>query len=119
MKLIVNIEKRYFFGILVGILVIAGIFAVYAVWPTDGSKTVWHSGNDVKVNIGGIDYSLQEAINSGFLSTIEIGSAYAENNTNTSIIKVIPLDSTPPLIQEGQQILSLDYHRLRQSFPCK
>ena len=52
MKLTVNIEKRYFFGILVGILVVAGIFAVYATW--NPAKTVWHNADDVKVNIGTI-----------------------------------------------------------------
>ena len=60
MKLTVNIEKKYFFGLLAVILVVAGIFAVYATW--NPAKTVWHNADDVKVNIGGVDYSLQEAI---------------------------------------------------------
>ncbi len=60
MKLTINIKKRYLSGILASVLVIVGIFAVYAVWDTN--KNFWHSGNDVKVTIGGVDYSLQEAI---------------------------------------------------------
>ena len=47
MKLTVNIEKKYFFGILVGLLVLAGTIVGYAVW--NPAKTVWHDADDVKV----------------------------------------------------------------------
>ena len=68
MQININIKKRYLviFGLILGILIaiISGIFA-YANW--DSSKKVYHSADDVKVNISGVEYSLQEAINSGLI----------------------------------------------------
>jgi len=62
----INIEKRHLviFGLIIAglIVIVSGIF-VYAAWDTN--KKVYHSADDVKVNVGGVDYSLQEAINQG------------------------------------------------------
>jgi hypothetical protein len=63
MKIEVNISKKYF-SVLLGVVIVLGISAgVIAVW--DDAKTLWHTGDDVKVNVGGVDYSLQEAIDQG------------------------------------------------------
>lgn len=63
MKIEVDITKRYFLILLSIIVILIGVIGVFAVW--DSSKNVWHSGNDVKITISGVDYSLQEAINLG------------------------------------------------------
>jgi len=63
MKIELNIEKKYAFGIIATLLILGGIFGVYATW--NPAKTMFHSADDVKVNIGGTDYSLQEAISDG------------------------------------------------------
>lgn len=58
-----NITKTYAFGILAVLLLVFGSITGYAVWSD--SKTVFHSADDVKVNIEGTDYSLQDAVNEG------------------------------------------------------
>jgi hypothetical protein len=65
MRIEVNVRKKYFFSILAVLIVFIGVYGVYASW--DMSKTLWHSGEDVKINIAGIDYSLQGAIGAGLL----------------------------------------------------
>jgi len=79
MKIEVNIEKKYAFLIVGLIIVLIGVIGVYASW--DNSKTVFHSANDVKVNINGQDYSLQEAINQGLVYSRNLtgakGAGYA------------------------------------------
>ena len=82
MKIEVNVSKRYFFSILGVLLIVLGGFAVYAAW--DNSKTVWHSGNDVKVTIGGTDYSLQEAINNKALYQLSVSSDFNVTCTGSS-----------------------------------
>ena len=69
MKLEVNISKKYVFAIIVAILVLAGVFGVYAAW--DSNKAMFHSADDVKVSIAGDgDYSLNEAVSLGKLGGI-------------------------------------------------
>ena len=65
MKIEVNISKRYFFSILGLMLIVGAVIVVSAVW--DNSKKMFHSSEDVKITIGGINYSLQEAIDSGLV----------------------------------------------------
>lgn len=87
MKIEVNITKKYFFILLAIVFILAGIIAVYAVWDT--AKTVYHPGTDVKVNIGGVDYSLQEAINQG-----RIGSGGVNKIIAGSGIVINPVSGT-------------------------
>jgi len=83
MKIEVNIEKKYAFLIVGLIIVLIGVIGVYASW--DNSKTVFHSANDVKVNINGQDYSLQEAINLGKISNYSSGSAQGFHVSNSEL----------------------------------
>ena len=69
MKIEVNITKKYFFSILSALLILAGVFGVYAAWSNP--NTGWHDSNEVKVtlrlNDELVEYSLQEAINRGLI----------------------------------------------------
>ena len=64
MKIGVNVEKRYLIILLLGIGLIVSVGYVLAVW---NNPSVWHSASETKVSIGGIDYSLQEAVDSGLI----------------------------------------------------
>ena len=59
----INIGRKeaVFFGAIILTFLVAGV--ANAVWDT--SKTMYHSANDVKITIEGVDYSLQEAVNLG------------------------------------------------------
>jgi len=78
----INIEKRHLviFGLIIAglIVIVSGIF-VYAAWDTN--KKVYHSADDVKVNVGGVDYSLQEAINQGKIGG-SAGAIYVNYSNN-------------------------------------
>ena len=59
-----------------------GIFLVSVVFATwDSSKMMFHDANDVKVNIAGTDYSLQEALDDGIIIS---ASVYVENGFGCS-----------------------------------
>ncbi len=66
MKVEVNIGKRYVFLLLGVILVLAGIIFGYATWS---NPSVSHDASSVKIRIGGTDYSLQEAVDSGMIGS--------------------------------------------------
>ena len=88
-KLNINIEKKYAFMILAGILLLAIAVGVYAVWSNPSSGK-WHESNEVKVKISGVDYSLQEAINGGLLG----GSCtllYDSSSYTTPVFIDVPL----------------------------
>lgn len=65
MKVEVNIDKKWAVGVVVSILILAGAIFVVALWDPAVHR-VWHDANDVKVTLGGADYSLQEAFDSGY-----------------------------------------------------
>jgi len=64
MKIQINVEKKYAF-LIVGLIIIIGLIIGVSAW--DSAKKMWHSADDVKVSIGGNDYSLQEAINGSLI----------------------------------------------------
>lgn|SRR3989338_3459948 len=86
MKIELNLEKKYFLGILGAIFILAGIFAVYAQFNlnTPFTKTkeqavnFGHGADEVVVDVGGVKYTLQDAITQGKLGGV------------TSISEVIP-----------------------------
>ena len=53
-----------FFGVVILVFVVAGL--VIAEW--DSAKMMFHSSEDVKITIGGVDYSLQNASDLGLIS---------------------------------------------------
>ncbi len=64
MKIEVNLTKRYFFGILAGLLIIAGVLAVFAY--TQQVPNPGHGGDKVLVNIPGVGgMTLQDALDQG------------------------------------------------------
>ena len=71
MKIEVNLEKKYFFGIIAVMLVLAGAIFAYASYsnpipnPGHGADTVW-------VNVSGAEMNLQEAINQGKIGGFSI-----------------------------------------------
>ena len=69
----------------------------------DATKTVWHSADEVKVDISGTQYSLQDAINDGL-----IGAPQATPTRNNCVEVATPLDGenfTPlSLIINGENI---------------
>ncbi len=65
MRIEVDIKKSYFISILVVVLLLGAIGGAYAVW--DANKNVYHNSDDVKVNVNGQDYSLQEVVNGGLI----------------------------------------------------
>ena len=67
----IQFEKRDLSWVLLGMLVLSGIFVFASV---DKTKA-WHSASDVEVNVNGQVKSLQEAINSGDFSNGDGGNA--------------------------------------------
>lgn len=68
MKIEVNLKKKYFFSLLTVLIVLSGALIVYAYnsSPADASK-FGHSANELEVNIGGTNYTLQQAISQGLI----------------------------------------------------
>jgi len=62
----INVSNKVAYTLIVILAVLTLTLGVYAVWSPTPS---WHSGNEVKVNVGGTDYSLQEAITTGKIAT--------------------------------------------------
>ena len=58
-----HIQKRYINVVLSMLILIIGIFAVYAV--VDKAKA-WHSADDILIEVGGNSMTLQEAIDNNF-----------------------------------------------------
>jgi len=61
MKIEVNIEKKYFFGIIGVLIILVALGFAAANWDT--TKTLWHDAKDVKVNLNGVDYDLNQTVN--------------------------------------------------------
>ena len=74
MKIVVNINKKYFFGILVAMFLLIGVLVAFAYDSTFKSDDVspsvaGHSADEVNVKLPGVSnpMSLQEAIDEGYL----------------------------------------------------
>ncbi|MEI6731652.1 MAG: hypothetical protein WCK90_03140, partial [archaeon] len=68
MEIRVNITKTRFFLIVLSVFIVASAFFVLAtVSNWDATKKTWHSSSDVKVTVGGQDYSLQDAISNNLI----------------------------------------------------
>ncbi len=67
MKIEVHVTKRYFFGILGLVLLLAGVLMVYA-YGTSTPSVFGHSAGEVEVQINGQTFNLQQAINQGNIS---------------------------------------------------
>ena len=78
MRLEVDLSKKYALVIFIFLLVVIGSIGVYAVW--DVNKKVYHSALDVNISINGIDYSLQEAIDTGLIGRSGGGQVSDEKN---------------------------------------
>lgn len=81
MKFEINIKKNYFFSVLAVVLIFGVVIGVYAFSPSGSfTKTksqataLGHSSDEIVVNIGGVDYTLQDAISQGKLSALSSGS---------------------------------------------
>jgi hypothetical protein len=66
MKIEVDFKKKYVFSALAVIILVLGVIGVSAVWS---DKPVFHDSENIKVNVGGEDYSLQEAIDDGLIGS--------------------------------------------------
>jgi len=65
MKIEANIQKKYVFFFAGILILLLSVIGVYASW--NETKALWHSGDDVKIQISGQNYSLQEAITAGLI----------------------------------------------------
>lgn len=76
-KIQINLSNKTFYTLVtIGIFVLA-IGLLTASWGT--SKKMFHSSDDVKVTIDGVDYSLQEAIGLNKLATSNYMISYVDN----------------------------------------
>ncbi|GAI67439.1 unnamed protein product, partial [marine sediment metagenome] len=62
----ITYTNRAIYGTILIILMLIG-FGVYVSATWDTSKNVYHDSADIKVNIDGTDYDLQEAITDGLI----------------------------------------------------
>lgn len=76
MAIIIKIETKhlYLFVAIMVFLVASGI--VIAVWTDPGQS---HPSQQIKVTIGGVDYSLQEAIDNNLIGGGEVGKIVLRN----------------------------------------
>src|SRR3989344_5766094 len=86
MKIAINISKKYFFLILAGILILAGVIAVYAYNSGRSPSVFGHSAEELEVNISGSPMTLQYAIDNNLIggSSSPIGKfgiIYSQNVT--------------------------------------
>jgi len=58
----INIKSKHLYLISAIMIFLVGVGLVLGGWA-DTTHTVWHDSDNIKVNIDGIDYSLQEGIN--------------------------------------------------------
>ena len=63
----IKIERKHLLVFAVLVVFLVGVGQVIAVW--NANNTVYHDALDVRVSIGGVYYSLQEAIDGGFFSS--------------------------------------------------
>jgi hypothetical protein len=89
MKIEVDLKKNYFFSLLAVLIVLSGALIVYAYnsSPGDASK-FGHSANELEVNIGGVNYTLQQAISSGLLGNGSGGSSNALIKRGTKAVQI-------------------------------
>ena len=64
----INLSKKFLTSFFVIMLFVIGVGYVLANW-TPANHPVSHDSNDVKVNISGTDYSLQEAIDKNLIGS--------------------------------------------------
>jgi len=108
-----NIEKKYAF-LIVGLIIAVGLVIGVSAW--DSAKKMWHSADDVKVVIGGNDYSLQEAIDNGtiggkggnirFITPVLVGSSSSNTImswTTFDASSYIPSSASVVILEAGAQ----------------
>ena len=130
MKIEVNLKKKYFISIVVLLIVVAGIFFVYA-FGGNSPSTLGHSAGEMEVIIGANTYSLQQAINVGLLGNSSgVVSGQLDCNTVSSGFKLKfasascalgynltggACDIIPPV---GGALISLDGVPLGNTYNC-
>ncbi len=113
MEIRVNITRTNLFIAIFSMFLLASAMFVFANWDT--TKTMWHSGNDVKVTIGTQEYSLNEALNNNSIvggvgslvngSGIVLTQVNGKTMVNGTVVKEstqTPIYKCPYYVMSGQ-----------------
>ena len=88
----INLSKKFLTSFFVVMLFVIGVGYVLANW-TPANHPVSHDSNDVKVNISGTDYSLQEAINKNLIGVVA-GNSYKQSYKFSTRYSVVMVNET-------------------------